>query len=301
MLIYRYGNIRNFNIFYYNISLSFYFYIGVTIGGTFLNIICSLAKQMVDNQSFSFGSFQDAKAKVEHKYRNNSLYIEYDRLSLYIYHHNLTARQYHELGIQLSNLFSYRTIEDKKTRIEYLILFQYLKFHPEYMLAHIAKSLHPDFTLDLDGQTVGIEVTRLEKAADNIMSKIISKRNKPGMKANEVLAAAFKDHGEKIKEYEVFEIAENVLAIHHIESMLISNDEFVKRIGDKIEKYRNLAYSFDRFIILCNAQVGITITSEADATRMLLELNNMCSNIQMTIAVLYLDNNTLCLSEHSFY
>jgi len=263
-----------------------------------MSIISKLATQMITTQNFSFESFSKAVAAVKHPYRKKTLEITYDRLSLFIYSHNLTARQYHELGKKLSSWETSHNSEDQKKRIEYGILFQYALLHPEYQQAHILKSIRPDFVVELNGKTIGIEITRLEKESDNIMSKIISIHNKPGMKANEILAIAFNKHGEKTKEYEILELEEDVFAIHHIESMLISDDEFIDQIDRKIEKYKAMVPSYDKFILLCSAQKGITVTSESNAVNLINSVLEKNPGV-MNIAVLYLSaQNILHCTEY---
>jgi len=268
--------------------------------GDIMSIISTLAEKMLESQSFEYQSINEAKATIEHAYRNKTLCITYDKLSLFIYSHNLTQRQYWILGQHLNKWFDTHNNEAQKMRIEYGILFQYALLHPEFQQANIIKELRPDFIVKLNGKNIGIEVTRLEKESDNIASKIISEHTKPGMKANEILAIAFRKHGSKVKEYEIIELEKDVFAIHHIESMLISANEFVGKIEKKILKYRGIARNFDEFIVLCNAQKGITITSESDAKNMIDEVLVRQPDVDMNIAVMYIaSNGALTSTEYS--
>jgi len=264
-----------------------------------MSIISDLANAMVKSQSFDFNSFQEAKATVEHKYRGKTLSITYDRLSLFIYSKNLTALQYWRLGRALRAWLTNHNNEDHKKRIEYGILFQYAVLHPEYQHAQITKSVRPDFVVELDGEIIGIEVTRLEKESDSIMSRILDDLYKPGMKPNEVIDLAFKKHGYKALEYKITEFQKDVLAIQHIDDMLITTEGFVDIIGRKINKYKDKSPEFDKFIVLCNAQHGITITSETDANNLLEDTFEVYSKPEMNIAVMYLSqNNTLQCAEY---
>lgn len=256
-----------------------------------MGIIENIADKMVENQSFKLISFNEARATIEQPFRTKTLSITYDRLSLCIYEHNLTRRQYRELGNSLRKWLESHNSEEKKARIEYGILFHYILLHPELGSAHISKEVRPDFIIEAEGKTIGIEVTRLEKESDNIMTHIISNYVKPGLKANEILAMAFKHHGYKAYEYELLEFDNNVVAIRHIERMLISTFEFVDMIGKKIEKYKTIAQNFDKFIILCNAQHGITITTEKDALNLIEDAIEKFSDHNMNIAILYYSSN----------
>lgn len=265
-----------------------------------MSIISDLANDMVKSQSFEFNSFQEAKATVEHVCRGKVLRITYDRLSLFIYSKNLSALQYWRLGRALRAWLTSHNNEDHKKRIEYGILFQYAALHPEYQSASITKSERPDFIVKLEGETIGIEVTRLEKESDSVMSKILEDIYKPGMKPNEVMDLAFKKHGYKAREYKVTEVQKDVLAIQHIDDMLISTEAFVDIIGKKINKYNDKASKFDKFLVLCNAQHGITITSENDANNLLNDTFENYSKPNMNIAVLFLNqNNTLECVEYN--
>lgn len=264
-----------------------------------MNIMKTLADQMIASQSFGFKSFQEAVATVEHQFRDKMLRITYDRLSMCIYSHNLTAKQFFTLKKNMNHWLLKHYSEDQKLRIEYGILFHYALLFPEFQNAQISKNLHPDFILSFGEQTIGVEVTRLEKDSDNIQTRILSENYKPGMTANEVFAKAFSKHGRKVREYEIFEINNEHVAIRHIESMLIIDDIFVKQIEVKIKKYNALAASFDKFILLCNAQTGITITSEDDARNMLDKVFEMYPDSRITIAVLFLNSNNVLCCVHS--
>ena len=265
-----------------------------------MDIISSLADKMVKGQSFDFKSFNDAKETIVDIYEDKELYIIYDRLSLLIYSHNLTPHQFRMLDMPLKTWLKSHNNEDQKLRIEYGILLQYALLFPEYQHAQITKSLQPDFIVTLGGKTIGIEVTRLEKETDSVMSKILFDIYKPGMKPNEVMDLAFKKHGYKALEYEVTEAQKDVLAIQHIDNMLITNEAFVDIIGKKITKYRDKALEFDEFLILCNAQHGITITSASNANNLLNDTFKVYSKPNMNIAVLFLSqNNTLECVEYN--
>jgi hypothetical protein len=264
-----------------------------------MNIIACLAERILESQSFEYNSFNDAIAIVEHPFRTKTLRIKYDRFSLNIYNHNLTSKQYWTLGKSLNKWLDSHNSEAQKKRIEYGILKQYALVHPEFLQARVEKAERPDFVLELDGQTIGIEVTRLERESDSIMTKIISEYNKPGMRANEILDIAFKKHGCKAKEYRLLEFEEGAIAIQHVDNMLISSDVFVDQIIRKIEKYRLLAPKFDKFIILCNAQKGITITSENDALNMINDILGKSPDFKVNIAIMYLTaGNELQCVEH---
>jgi len=264
-----------------------------------MSFLKGLAEQMIASQGFYYKSFYDAVATIEYQYRKKTLFVTYDKLSLSIYDHNLTAKQHFILGKNLSNWLLTHNSEDQKLRIEYSILFQYASLFPEYQHAEITKSLHPDFVVRFDDITIGVEVTRLEKSSDNIMTKIISEQNKPGMTANEILAKAFSKHGEKVREYEIFEIGDDVFAIQHVESLLITNDAFAQQIVNKLDKYEALARSFTKFILLCNAQKGITITSEFDARLLLNKVSEKRPDSKITIAILFLNSSNVLCCAHS--
>lgn len=256
---------------------------------------------MVAGQSFCFTNFDDAKETINQKYGDQELSITYDRLSLYIYSHNLTPVQFKLLEMPLRVWLEKHNNEEQKSRIEYATLFLYSQIHPELLRAKIVKSLHPDFIVVLDGISIGIEVTQLEKQSDSVMSKIISDLYRPGMKPNEVLALAFKKHGFKARGYSIVELQQDVLAFQHIGNMQITNVEFVEMIGRKITKYREQASEFDKFIVLCNAQHGITITSETDADNLICDAIEKFPDLKMNIAVMYIgERNSLQCVEYSY-
>lgn len=252
-----------------------------------MDIVSIFAQRMIESQSFSYMSFSEAKYTIELEEEDKKLFITYDRLSLHIYAHNLTPLQYRMLDEPLRAWLDSHSNEDNKKRIEYGILLQYAELHSAYHFAKITKCERPDFHIEMNGESIGIEVTRLEKESDNISSKILNDSYKKGMKANEVIRNAFKKHGYKALEYRVLELKDDAIAIQHIDNMLITNDRFVELIGKKIEKYRDTVRNFNRFIVLCNAQHGITITSDTDARNLIDDTIKTFAKPNMNIAVLF--------------
>jgi hypothetical protein len=261
-----------------------------------MNAISVLADKMISSQSFDYESFDEAKAIAEVKEQNKSLFIEYDRLSLCVYAHNLSNVQYWRTGQYLNKWLKTHDNDNQKLRIEYGIFFHYALLRPEFLNAQIKKNLHPDFIARLNGKTIGIEVTRLEKECDNLATKILHDIYKPGMKPNEVLELAFKKHGFKAKKYQILECG-NVLGIQHIDDMLITRDAFVSMITRKIDKYETRADQFDTLIILCSAQHGITITSEEDASNLIRETIENRPSTKLKFAVLYCSQSSMACFE----
>lgn len=266
-----------------------------------MDVIKNIAEQMLVSQSFEYNSFREAMATIEQEHGEEKLYVKYDRLSLCVYEHNLTSQQYWLLGEALDVWYSSSNSEMQKERIEYAILCQYATIHPEYLEAQVKKTDRPDFTVNLNDETIGIEITRLEKQCDNVMTRIISDCVKPGMTTSEIYAAAFKKHGYKANEYMYTDFGDDCFAIQHNDDMLISTDDLATQIETKIEKYRSIASGFDKFIVLCNAQLGIAITSRYDAQNLIDRVLQNYTNLKMSFAVIYLtaDNVKECLEQDS--
>jgi len=231
----------------------------------------NFVEQYGKRQSFSYNSFSEARDRLEF----GEYFIEFDRFSLLFYCHNMPKDVYLDF-LRLSKcLFDNRNIEDKKRRIEYARLFYYVRNHEELYEATIIKAERPDFILIFKGMRIGIEVTELTTESDKLMERISKDYSKKGLSAEELRTRAIDQHGARAKAFTYASDTMHNISLIGSGTLIIESVEkhYCKQILRKVEKYRQSIKEFDRFIILCDAQLGIVINKKEDAQRIFNQLN----------------------------
>ena len=251
-----------------------------------------VARKVMLSQSFAYPSFATAMHEIQFSLNGYHHWLRYDRLSLCIYEHNLSASEYYQLGEYLTEWEKQSDKEDVKKRLEYAILFQYAKIHKEVHNATIQKVVRPDFVLAFNSlETVGIEVTRLITQSDSVASKIIGEYYKSDLSLEEIDQQIRKKHGKKAETMRLGRFSQNALWCSDHDDFHLSNVPFVENVDRKISKYKDTIGKFDRFIILCDAQSGITITGKRDAEELLQKIALKHGGCGITIAVLFIDSH----------
>ena len=228
-----------------------------------MNIGC-FAEEMVKNQSFSFSSFEEAKAKVE----MYDKFIEYDRITLVIYEHNLSIEEFKIFIRKLHCLWKEKRInkEEKKRRKEYITLFYYIQKNIHLMSAKIHKEERPDFVLTLDdGSRWGIEETELTTPSDKVLDAIMRDFSGTELCEEEIKMKAEKKHGAKANNYYIKKYGKTLVVGAGMFSIKPRKELFSQKILRKNEKYKDIIDTFDKFIILCDATNGIEVISQQDA------------------------------------
>lgn len=228
-------------------------------------VIEELAGQMVALHTFSYKTLAEAKKTIH----IDNIELCFDALSLCVYHHTLNNREWHDLGAQLDKFYESQTDENKKERFERAVLFHYLqKDNCPYSTYEILKAHRPDFVLTGE-KRVGIEVMRLTTEHYEVLNKISAQNFGKGKTANQIRRDAIKTHGSKATQYHYERIGRTV----GIRSGLIDVDEvkrhFADQINGKRRKYANSIDDFDVFIILCDAQRRIEVSSDTDVTEII--------------------------------
>lgn len=259
----------------------------------------AMAKSIVASQSFEYKTFSEAKAVIYNSDKSKN-YV-YDRLSLCMYKHSLDAGDYNSLGKEIRQLFNTRDSETKKARIEYAVLFHYAKLYPHLQTSVIEKKIRPDFIMTTGKEKCGIEVTELTTPHHKLLDRIASDNFGRGLTADEIKGQAKAKHGKKFSSYLYWQL-ENTAVIGSGEINVDAEKAiYVQEILKKYALYKSEMCHYDQFIILCNAQHSICVTSPDDADDIwnALKLNHF--EHRFTVAILATTNSgALCCYNNSF-
>jgi len=155
--------------------------------------IVSLADLIIGLHSFDYQTIDDQKKTA----KTNRLYYCFDAPSLCYYNHNLSIKEYRELGTLLSAKYKYDN-EHEKERRERASLFYYLKNKKRpYHNYKIEKRTRPDFFL-LGEDTIGVEVVRLTTDESMILASIAKDNFGLRRTAEEIKMQAHFHHGKKL-------------------------------------------------------------------------------------------------------
>ena len=268
------------------------------------------AEYIVRSQSFNFDSFEDARLALNAIIDGKTHIYEYDRLSFCIYSHDFLQHDYRILGKLLEKWRENVDKESIKTREEYAALFHYAKLASTYQHCKIIKTARPDFTLEIDNKRVGIEVTRLIAEEYTVLHKIAKEREQAIESADLLKRIAIGEHGEKAKKYNYYQLKHGVAVGLALVDVNERKAVYAKKIDHNISLYIEKLEAFDDFLILCDAQHGIEITSKSDAQDVLSQVLDVSGTRPITVLILYVnssDNHAvnssddLCFESKAFF
>ena len=248
--------------------------------------IDELAKKIISLQSFDYPTLTDAKKTI---LDGNTFYI-FDALSLCVYDHNLSYKEYFDLGNIVTQLWEATADrEQQKERLERGTLFHYLLSEQKSIRDYkITKTKRPDFMLEGE-QRIGIEVTSLTTEEDQVLFTICRELFGHGYSVAEIKKKASDKHGrDKVEKYSFWDehsIGSPLYDVNYRKKL------YAELIARKFVKYKLLASEYDEFIILADASLGTEITSQNDVD----DVYNLAKEIQpevvdMTVAILWVDN-----------
>lgn len=224
--------------------------------------IIALAEEMIKQQSFRYKTFDEAKTVIEMDNRR----CEFDRLSLCIYSHDLSSKEYSVLckQLRLKHDLSFSR-EDQKAISEYGILWYYFQLKNLYSGIEISKQIRPDFHLRDASNYIGIEVTELTTAEDSILKSISKQNFEIGLTAKEIQENAIKKHGEKAKKYYYYDLGNTTAIGSGPFDCSNKKEKYAAEIIKKYKLYRDMFNCFNLFIILCDARDPLSVTHKIDS------------------------------------
>ncbi len=255
-----------------------------------------LYSTIIELHSFSYKTLSDAKKTI----CISDLDYCFDALSLCTYHHNLSEDENNYLVKKLKTYCADQCgKEANKERGERAILFHYLQadFSSPFRSYEITKETQPDFIL-YGEKTIGVEVVELTTPYDKVLYKISLHNFGENKSSEQIKADAEIEHGEKAKGYTYTDID----GIACIGTQMFNVDErkqhFAEQIAKKYEKYRDKISMFDEFIILCDAQLRVEMSSEYDLSDVIKFLSTTYSSIHnVSIAFLWNQNGSIRVSQ----
>ena len=260
--------------------------------------ITTMAKDYINSHSFDFASFSEAKYKLSYTIESSEKVIIYDRLSLCIYSRNLLHEEYRQFSQDVRSFYKPPNNDYEKRRIEYAKLFYYYWCKPKFSDYIITKTERPDFLLQKGSHTIGIEVTQLTTPYEKVMGKI-SLLSEKGLMADELKLKAIAKHGQKANNYQYNNFADKAAVGTNTLHPDKIRELHVQQIIDKYKDNESNIKNYSDFIILCDAQDGITYTSENDIADLQGMLSQYLFSTPFSLAILWLDNGLKC-SEFRF-
>lgn len=249
-----------------------------------------MAKEIALSQSFEYGTFEEAKKRIDHEDK----YYIYDRLSLCFYEYNLKQDELRLLFQYIKQKYNYRSNEYEKMRMEYAILFQYSCFHPHFRDCIIAKSIRPDFLIKANHSTIAVEVTQLTTQYEKVMEDIANLSFGKSMTAEELWALAKSKHKNKADQYRYYEFSNTVAVGSELATNIAGpRKDFVSQITGKYNKYESLIDGYGEFIVLCNAQAGLEITQQWEADEVLFQVSGYPFKKTFHVAILWLNESAV--------
>lgn len=250
--------------------------------------IKEIAKRMLETQSFNFKNFNEARNKIE--IFNKS--VDYDRLTLTIYNHNLSKMEYHDLGISIKEFFKMEK-EQNKMRNEYISLLNYFILGNIDGVELIEKCECPDFVVHNGNNIIGIEVTKLTSEMSAVLDSI-SKENFGKQKdVAKVKEDAKSKHGIKSENYTYYSNQNGIL--YSIGSPLVNIDAYKELYADiiikKCNKYESRASNYDEFVILADGLQSFGVFNRYDVLDILNMVKKNNYQCKYKIVVLYSDEN----------
>lgn len=224
------------------------------------------AKSIVSQQSFSYNTLDEAKKTLMFKGKR----VSFDALSLCIYRSEIDDI-YSELLMQkIHDLYQEKfTYDEKKKLSEYSSLLAFLVYgNCGYRSYSITKEERPDFVLVGD-QTVGIEVVKFTTELDSVLHQISNEYFGKGKTAKEIQDYAEKEHGSKANIYTYRNISSTVSISSPLFGFREKQEHFAAQIIKKREKYENIRYQYDRFILLCDARMNTSMSSKDDSDKVI--------------------------------
>ena len=258
--------------------------------------IVSLADIIIGLHSFEYQTLDDQKKTA----KTERLYYCFDAPSLCYYDHNLSPKEYRELGDLLSVKYIYDN-EHEKERKERASLFYYLKNKEHhYHNYKIEKRTRPDFCL-LGEDIIGVEVVRLTTDESMILASIAKENFGLHRKAEEIKTQAHFHHGAKADNYVYYDFDEFAAVGTQTINVSLVKSHFAGLIVRKYEKYKSVIKDFDRFVILADAQQShsIELVTEDDVQDVIKAVEErMPDNNSVSTAVIWSDaNNQVNITE----
>lgn len=227
-------------------------------------LIDELASQILEQHSFHFNTFPSARSVITIPGDKPVVY-DFDRLSLCVYSHSLDSDAYHILRRQLTKQYKMEHCrEDQKCRVEYGVLFHFMSVCPEYLSMKITKKEQPDFQL-AGVRSIGIEVTKFTTEIDSVLISISRENFGLGKSATEIKQAALKKHGQKAFQYNYYTLNKTSAVGCGVFDTKKKREAYAKQVIKKYKLYKDIMADFNEFLLLCDAQLDICVTSKKDS------------------------------------
>lgn len=230
--------------------------------------IKTIACRMVEMQSFDYHSFPSAKQSLV----IDNLKIDFDRITLFLYSHNLSRDKSIDLKNYIDEIFNNtKNAEEKKLRREYLVLLDYLWKLQLWQKAEFRKETRPDFILQIQGSndTIGVEITEFKTKAIGELLNISSVNFGKGKNVGDIKETAI-THFKKSAEKFIYSEIDGLACISTGLIDTIENQKhYAQTVSKKYEKYKASLDQFGKFVLVCDARLTSSLSCISDAEQVL--------------------------------
>lgn len=258
--------------------------------------IIELANMIFSQQSFDYETFEKAKATQ----KTGRLNCEFDRMTLHIYSHNLTADEYELLQNLLRAKLCGLNRENQKKISEYDALLAYLQDKTDYIGFAIQKCVQPDFCLSNGIVNIGIEITQFTTEQESVQMAIARQNFGRGKRAKEIQENARKTHGAKANKYKYFDVDGTAVIQSRLFDCSSRKDMYADEIKRKYDIYNAQFDHFNQFIVLCDGRLAPCLADKKDSDDIIkIAKEKMPSSNGFYVAILRRDSScTLEVDEY---
>ena len=170
--------------------------------------------------------------------------------------------------------------ETQKARLEYDALFRMITVSGRYNEMRIIKQIQPDFVLEAGNEKIGVEVTEFTTPQDKVMNVISKKNFGMGKTIDVIKKDAIKEHGSKASEYEYFQLDATNVVGRPMFNVVEQHKWYAREVVKKFEIYKGSFAQYSEFVILCDGQHSMCLSSKYDSEAILLLARDIKPSMQ---------------------
>lgn len=256
-----------------------------------------IADQIIELQGFCFETFEEARMRLDFTLAEVSYYLDFDRLTLRVYTHNLPDFERRALYRAIFDAWELTANNERKQRRdEYLALYWFLKCTGLDAI-NIEKSECPDFWLTTRaGKKIAVEHTELTTRIDKARDAAFKKHYKLSIDdAKNIIPCYLKKYKDKLS---VVSLGEHFTIIPNEATCLTGQRQFfVNEVWKKYKEIIGIIALTDELILLADALMSsIDLRSESEVDEVLDVLKTRILRSNSSIVILYDNYDHNCVA-----
>ena len=181
--------------------------------------------------------------------------------------------------------------ELQKEQCEREVLECFLQFTQRTQWA-VEKRIRPDYIIvSPEEEKIGVEITRLTTEDAQVTFTIADENRGPRDDPDCVKERAILRHGRKAKRCGYTKAGNSLLVTAPVANLRKEREDFAKAIERKYQKYETQMENYDKFVILCDARMGIEITKGSEVDAVINHLDRKKFSKHFQVAILYCESN----------